>query len=94
MWCETLSCRISERDFLVRKKCNMEHAAHSGTSSIAREHQPDGTHTTQAQWPLLWHVLDIQKPLEQVARHQETLDKGPSNSSHTTLPGEKEGYLP
>lgn len=95
MWCETLRCRISERDFLVRKKCNAERAAHAGTFSITTEHQPDCTHTTQAQWPFAWHVLDVQKLSEQVARHLETLDEGlkPTNSSHATLPGEKEGYL-
>lgn len=49
----------------------------------------------QAQWSFVWHVLDVQKFSEQVARHLETLDEGPepSKSSHTMLPGEKEGYL-
>lgn len=49
----------------------------------------------QAQWPFVCYVLDVQKLSEQVARHLEMLDERlePSNSSHTTLPGEKEGYL-
>lgn len=88
MWCETPSCHISERDFLVRKKGSMEGAAQAGTLSVA--------HATQAQWPFVWHVLDDQKLSEQLARHLEMLDKGlePSSSSHTTLPAEKGGISP
>lgn len=84
MWCETRSRRVSEMDFLD-----------AGTTRTTTKHRPDRRHTAQAQWPFVWHALGVQKLSEQVARHLETLVEGPelSNSSHTTLPGEKEGYL-
>lgn len=84
------------KGFPGQKKSATWNVQHTLVHSVSpRKHQPDCTHTTKAQWLFVWSVLDVQKLSEQVARHLETLDKGPepSKSSHRTLPGEREGYL-
>lgn len=94
MWCETLSCHISERDFLVRKKCNMQRAAHAGTFSISTKHQPDCTHTAHAHWSFVWQGLNAEKLSNKLPDIWKCQTKGQSPQTLLTQRCQvKEGYL-